>query len=1377
MFESSTLKRSGFFELFGRQVKSLEREKNMEPQGENPGMMLEASINTTSGFSSGNTMVWRLDLASVPELSGSNWSLWKTRMEAALELAGLLDALTNGAHDDASRSRSRAARGAIFQKLGSDDLSLVKHLQDGKSVWDRLLRAYADKTEANAIAVHSRYRALRMATGESVKAYISRAVSLSSELRELNREVTEEDLAITILNGLTSEYRQVLLALQTSNLPLTVDRVRSTLLCFVQHREQEPKALKVNSTGEKKKSSKKKFDKSKARCWVCNEVGHVKANCPKRGRGNSHERAESGHQNAPTAFMASKGKVQSACGDWIVDSGATDHLTGDLSWFDDELEWQETGRVHTASGSLPIKGRGHVYVLKGGLRMVLMDVLYVPGLEYNLFSVPRAMTAGARVTFEDNYCLIEKGNVKMRATPQDDGTLALLTSAEKWHARLGHTSVYVLKEMGLPWKMTKECEVCPKAKLNRASHKPDLRQWQPLDRLSMDLIGPIQPETLGGQRYALSVIDACTKACKVYLLPSKDATSGYAKEAISWFEQRAGGKVKAIRTDNGSEFVEREFCTWLRERGVVHELSAPYEPQQNGMVERLNKTLMEGTRALLIGSELPNTLWGEAMRTVAFVRNLRPAKGTNGKSPAELLTGKVFDLNFLKMWGCKALVHVPEDKRTGKLAPRAIEGIFIGYENSATYRFLVNGKLVLSSTAQFFEEEKGKMPTESQIDLVIPDLLVEPGVKGNLSGQTDPIADIEPTSPSIDGGTTYAQTTDMVNHDTEEDAPLNEVDQVGGNVDREQMTDICEGESQAMESQLGDNQKNQMVELDSTHVVESAGVEMNQTYNLRERETIDYKRMAMGLKVGIAIEDLPDEFSGYTEAMERPDAKLWKLAIEEELRSLCENETWALSSLPNGRKALQSKWVFKVKRDGNGNVDRYKARLVIKGFQQRKGVDYSEVFSPVVSKSAMRVILTVAAVQDLEIEQLDVKTAFLNASIEEEMYMAVPEGVVETPGKVLRLKKSLYGLKQAPRMWNKLLTGVLTEDIGCECISVDESVLTCKRNNSVCYICVYVDDIILATSDQQLLKELIKELSGKFNARHLGPASLFCGMVITRRREKRVLYLSESQKIEQLLHTYGMEQAKEARVPLGVPLSEMKCKDDEIVVTQYQQLVGQLLYISTTVRPDIAHAAATLSRYMSKPGETHWNAAKAVLRYLKKTRDYGLCLGQLNEESDEEFELIGFCDSDYATDKDTRRSRTGYLFLLNGSLITWYSKLQKTVACSTAEAEYMAVSACVKEALWLRNFMGSLLHKKWNGIQIFNDNQACLRMLQDLNSVTRTKHIDVHHHFARERWMRGEVKFAYCRSEDMLADYLTKVLAPGRFEKLISALHVQKIEI
>eukprot|EP00963_Diacronema_lutheri_P010582 scaffold1095_cov328-Pavlova_lutheri.AAC.5 len=319
-----------------------------------------------------------------------------------------------------------------------------------------------------------------MQSGETVKSYISRAISLLGDLRELNREVTEEDLSITILNGLTSEYRPVLLALQTSNLPLTVDRVRTTLQCYVQHAEQEPKALKAGARSGKKKKFRRKFENGKMKCWICDEEGHVKANCPNKGAIQSRQ-VNKRNGNALTAFMAMKEDLDTAMGDWVVDSGASEHMTGNRDWFGDILSLNGKGNIYTASGSLQAEGRGDVYLSKGDLKLVLKDVLYVPGLKYNLFSVSKAVNSGARVSFEGNGCTIEKGQVILQATPQSDGTMVLLTTAKKWHAKLGHPSVYALKELGLPWKLPKECEVCPKAKLSRTPHNSDPKEWLPLD--------------------------------------------------------------------------------------------------------------------------------------------------------------------------------------------------------------------------------------------------------------------------------------------------------------------------------------------------------------------------------------------------------------------------------------------------------------------------------------------------------------------------------------------------------------------------------------------------------------------------------------------------------------------------------------------------------------------------------------------------------------------------------------------------------------------------------------------------------------------------------------------------------------------------------
>ena len=282
-------------------------------------------------------------------------------------------------------------------------------------------------------------------------------------------------------------------------------------------------------------------------------------------------------------------------------------------------------------------------------------------------------------------------------------------------------------------------------------------------------------------------------------------------------------------------------------------------------------------------------------------------------------------------------------------------------------------------------------------------------------------------------------------------------------------------------------------------------------------------------------------------------------------------------------------------------------------------------------------------------------------------------------------------------------------------------------------------------------------------------------MQVKRSRSKRQLHLSEPSKVERMIENFGMGEAKEKKVPICEDVSETQDVCDQEILSSYQQLVGQLLYLSTTVRPDLGHAAAVLSRHMSKPSKQHWALAKGVVRYLKGTKDYGILLGDLNENGPTEISLEGYCDADFATDKATRRSRTGYLFLVNGSMIDWRSQLQSTVATSTAEAEYMSLAECVKKALWLRTILAELLGKAPQAIPIHCDNQPALHMAKDLNCVSRTKHIDVRHHFVRERGLRGEMVYMYCPLEDMLADYLTKVLRPEKFKKVMKQPGVQEM--
>jgi Reverse transcriptase (RNA-dependent DNA polymerase) len=455
-----------------------------------------------------------------------------------------------------------------------------------------------------------------------------------------------------------------------------------------------------------------------------------------------------------------------------------------------------------------------------------------------------------------------------------------------------------------------------------------------------------------------------------------------------------------------------------------------------------------------------------------------------------------------------------------------------------------------------------------------------------------------------------------------------------------------------------------------------------------------------------------------------------------------------------------NKWVFTIKRDAKGNVERYKARLVAKGFMQREGVDFTEVFAPVSKHTTLRVLLALVAEHDMHLHQLDVKTAFLNGDLDEVIYMKQPPGYEQGgPSTVCRLHKSLYGLRQAPRAWHAKLKSKL-EELGFVASLADASlfVKTQDDNNDV-YLMVYVDDILITSKNVTTVQAVKKELGDIFNVRDLGEAKFFLGMEIVRDQEQGIVKLSQERAIVNLLRKFNMQDAKIKTTPISVTTRLSKGDGEEVdkIRVPYVELVGSLLYLASCTRPDIAQAVGALSRHMATPTEHHWNTAKGVLRYLKGTHTWGITFARGGGE------FVGYCDASFADDVDTRRSTTGYVFLLGGGAVSWSSKVQQTVALSTAEAEYMAAASAVREALWLRKVLGDLGLQHTHPIPIKSDSQCAIKLLINPITSVRSKHIDVLHHFARERVARREVSFAYCRTECMIADCLTKAVPEHKF--------------
>ena len=506
------------------------------------------------------------------------------------------------------------------------------------------------------------------------------------------------------------------------------------------------------------------------------------------------------------------------------------------------------------------------------------------------------------------------------------------------------------------------------------------------------------------------------------------------------------------------------------------------------------------------------------------------------------------------------------------------------------------------------------------------------------------------------------------------------------------------------------------------------------------------------------LDQAPDPLTA-DEALAGPDAELWRKAMDEEMQSLLENKTWTLEELPPGVLPIPVKWVFKIKRDGQGNIERYKARLVAKGFKQRAGIDFNEVFAPVSKHITLRALLGLVATENWELHHLDIKTAFLNGTLEESIYMVQPPGYEQGGVNIVcHLQKSLYGLKQAPRAWHTRLTAELNK-MGFESSNADPSLFYRRVDGVLIFLLVYVDDILIASSKISLVNEAKAGLKKEFDVRDLGAASYFLGMVIERDRQAGTVKLSQHKLSKELIERFGMVDAKPKSTPLSVSTRlDVANENDEVLSGDYPyaELVGGLLYLSVCTRPDISQAVGALARFMSKPTQQHWTAAKGVLRYLAGTIDFGIIFGA------GEPGLSAYCDADYAGDISSRRSTTGYVFILNGGAISWNSRLQPTVAVSTVEAEYMAAAAAVKEALWLRVLFTSLgMH--FEIVTINCDNQGAIKLLKHPIASQRSKHIDIIYHFAREHVMRKNVSFEYCATEDMVADIFTKAVAEGKF--------------
>ncbi|CAL1360546.1 unnamed protein product [Linum trigynum] len=1091
-------------------------------------------------------------------------------------------------------------------------------------------------------------------------------------------------------------------------------------------------------------------------CHHCKEKGHIRRFCPKfrneRKKGKRDENSDDDGANSVDEFniVYEEDVVNLTTQEtsWVVDSGATIHVTSKREFFSSYTPG-DFGVVRMGNGNLSkVIGKGEVCLeTMNGTKLLLKDVRHVPEMRLNLISVDKLDGEGYCNTFHNGQWKLTRGSLVLakgkklsklyvmeaKISPEIVNSAENGDTIELWHKRLGHMSEKSMAKLaqkkvivGLDQVHLKKCVDCLAGKQNRVAFKSSIpsRAKNVLDLVHSDLCEPdVNVKSLGGARYFVTFIDDHSRKTWVYTLKTKDQALDVFKQFLALVERETGKKLKCIRTDNGGEY-RGPFANFCKEHGIRQQFTPPKTPQLNGLAERMNRTLLERVRCLLSHSKLPQSFWGEALLAAVYVWNRSPSVPLKYDAPEKVWTGKEVSYKHLRVFGCKAFVHIPKDERS-KLDSKTRPCVFIGYgQNEFGYRFFdpIQKKLIRSRDAVFIENE------------TIEDVVARKEVPSTDASQ--PNLELVPPTPAPT----------EVGEEVQHDQP--EIVEPNAHVEVQPEDADDDGQPPAIEGSPVRTTRSGRISRPSTRYPET-----------------EYVSLTDG-----------GEPESFTEAMNDEDKQRWIEAMQDEMDSLYDNNTFELVKLPKGKRALKNKWVFKIKHDEHNRQPRFKARLVVKGFSQRKGIDFDEIFSPVVKMTSIRTVLGLAASLNLEVEQMDVKTAFLHGDLEEEIYMEQPEGFKKEKNEdyVCRLRKSLYGLKQAPRQWYKKFESVMGEQ-GYMKTTSDHCVFVKKfPDGDFIILLLYVDDMLIAGQNVSKINDLKKELSKSFAMKDLGPAKQILGVRIVRDRGAKKIWLSQEKYIEKVLQRFNMDNAKAVSCPFAnhftltskqSPSTEKeKAEMDKI---PYASAVGSLMYAMVCTRPDIAHAVGVVSRFLSKPGKEHWEAVKWILRYLRGSSKMSLCFG------DGEPVLVGYTDADMAGDVDSRRSTSGYLITLSGGAISWQSRLQKCVALSTTEAEYIAVTEACKEMIWMKKFLNELGFLQEQP-QLFCDSQSAIHLAKNASFHARSKHIDVRYHWIRDVLEMKQLQLEKIHTDENGSDMCTKTLPREKFEFCRSAAGIMK---
>ncbi|PKU75693.1 Retrovirus-related Pol polyprotein from transposon TNT 1-94 [Dendrobium catenatum] len=856
--------------------------------------------------------------------------------------------------------------------------------------------------------------------------------------------------------------------------------------------------------------------------------------------------------------------------DWYLETGASSHMTNVSDNICQPTPYTGNDGIFIGDGrNIPIAHSGTGILPTPNRKFLLSNLLHVPQISYNLLSISQLVKDNnISITFDPSgfVCKDLTTNKQLLRGPCRAGLYKItptsaITSPEiactasknpnfTWHDRLGHPNFKILKNIAqsnsaihIP-SFNSSCTTCIQCKLHKLPFEISTsRMNTPLALVHSDVWGPSPSLSTNGFRFFVIFVDDFSRYTWLFPLTHKSEVTSTFITFTKFIENQTKQSIKILRTDGGTEFNNYAMKSFLHSKGIGHQMSCPYTPEQNGVAERKNRHIMETARSLLHRASMPFQYWPEATSTAVYLINRMPSPNTQDKSPLHLLFNTTPDYTHLRVFGCACFPLLPSHSRT-KFDPKSKSHVFMGYSDRHKGYICFDReshKPFISRHVRFIENSFPFATDHSSSQISSPDL---------------PYSLLLPTSKSPEFHMTHTNTQPQASPST---IPTR--------------TPAASPIHPPMPDRNNIDAYNPSIPAQVRHPM----ITRAQTGSLRPPQRLNL--MANSLNPADSDPD-PTTFKDASKHKE------WRQAMADEFVALQQQGTWDLVPPPSNAPVLGCKWTFRKKFNSDGNVARFKARLVAQGNQQEYGIDYGETFSPVAKLPTIRVLFTIALSNGWPVQQLDVSNAFLHGDLTDTVYMAQPRGFIdnEFPDHVCHLRKSIYGLRQAPRQWYTTFTKHLIQ-LGFQYSTADPSLLTFKRDSTLIFLLVYVDDILVTGNNEVLLSDILSKLHSKFNMKNLGLAHHFLGIKIQKIQDK--FFLSQSAYAASILHSVNLSHCNPLANPSCTKLPDQCPRDSKLSTPEtYKRITGSLQYLTLT-RPDIAHAVNVLSQHLHDPSPKH----------------------------------------------------------------------------------------------------------------------------------------------------------------------------------------------